>query len=306
MGKIGVVMNPGSGHGLAARLEPWLRLRLGNQVDIHRIMPGVDACAWARNACESGFDRIVVIGGDGTFRSIAGAMIGMETPLGLIATGTNNNISSTLGLPPDPHEAAEIALTGKPQWVSAGRIGDYVFFEGAGIGLEADLWPVGEAIVRHQFKEMLHAPMKLARDRAVEIEIQIDGPSKVQKVRAFTMTISNTPMTGAHLLLAPGIDIRDEPLYLTVYHDLGRLQMIASANQIKKGHHGHGYSEKRYPFMSLKVSAAKPMHVHADGTLIGTLPIEVISIPKAIRVAYPEPGTVQAPPVLEAAGIHPS
>src|SRR5213078_2180224 len=67
------------------------------------------------------------------------ALIGTETPVGLIATGTNNNISSTLGLPADPHEAAEVAIAGEPQWVSAGRIGDYVFFEGAGIGLEADL-----------------------------------------------------------------------------------------------------------------------------------------------------------------------
>ena len=124
MGTIGVVMNPGSGHGLAARLEPWIRLRLGDKVDIHKIEPGVDACAWARERAESGCDRIVVIGGDGTFRSIAGALIGTETPVGLIATGTNNNISSTLGLPSDPHEAAEVALAGEPQWVSAGRIGD--------------------------------------------------------------------------------------------------------------------------------------------------------------------------------------
>jgi len=303
MGTIGVVMNPGSGHGLAARLEPWIRLRLGDKVDIHKIEPGVDACAWARERAESGCDRIVVIGGDGTFRSIAGALIGTETPVGLIATGTNNNISSTLGLPSDPHEAAEVALAGEPQWVSAGRIGDYVFFEGAGIGLEADLWPVGEAIVRHQFRDLMQAPLKLARDRAVVMDIEIDSPPKRQKVRAFTMTISNTPMTGAHLMLAPGIDIRDEPLYLTVYHDLGRLQMIASASEIKKGHHGHGYSEERFPFMRLKVTAAKPMHVHADGTLIGTLPIEVVSIPKAIRVAYPASGAATAPQVLEAAAV---
>ena len=303
MGKIGVVMNPGSGHGLAARLEPWIRLRLGDKVDIHKITPGVDACVWARERSESGCERIVVVGGDGTFRSIAGALIGTETPVGLIATGTNNNISSTLGLPPDPHEAAEVAIAGEPQWVSAGRIGDYVFFEGAGIGLEADLWPVGEAIVRRQFREIMRAPLKLARDRAVVMDIEIDEPPKREKVRAFTMTISNTPMTGAHLLLAPGIDIRDEQLYLTVYHDLGRLQIIASAKKIKGGHHGHGYSEKRYPFMRLKVTAAKPMHVHADGTLIGTLPIEVISIPKAIRVAYPASRTQATEPAVEAAGV---
>jgi diacylglycerol kinase family enzyme len=51
--------------------------------------------------------------------------------------------------------------------------------------------------------------------------------------------------------------------------------------------------------MKLKVEASHPLHVHADGTLIGTLPIEVVSIPKAIRVAYPEPGTFTPRPMLE-------
>jgi diacylglycerol kinase (ATP) len=289
MDKIAVVMNPTSGHGLAANLETWLRLRLRDRLEIHKISPGVDASAWARKKAEEGVERIVVVGGDGTFRSIAGALIGMETPVGLVATGTNNNISAHLGLPHDPHEACEIALSGDAQWVSAGRIGDYIFFEGAGIGLEADLWPVGEALVRHRFREILDAPLRVARDRSCEIDIELEPPPTREKVKAFTMTISNTPMTGAHLLLAPGIDIRDPQLFLTVYHDLGRLDLIASASAIHKGHQGHGYSEKRYPFMKLKVEAAHPLHVHADGTLIGTLPIEIVSIPKAIRVPMPPP-----------------
>lgn len=305
MGKIAVVLNPASGHGLAARLEAWLRLRLGDRLDIHKITPGVDASAWARKKAEAGVDRIVVVGGDGTFRSIAGALIGMDTPIGLVATGTNNNISACLGLPPEPHEAGEIALSGEAQWVSAGKIGDYVFFEGAGVGLEADLWPVGEAFVRHRFREILDAPLKLARDRSVDIEVEIDPPSKPERVKAFTMTISNTPMTGGHHLLAPGIDMRDPKLFLTVYHDLGRLDLIASASAIHKGHQGHGFSEKRYPFMRLKVTAAHPLHVHADGTLIGTLPIEVVSIAKAIRVALPPPAAQTAQEAEPAAAEQP-
>src|SRR3954454_14666139 len=120
MGKIGVVMNPGSGHGLAARLEPWIRLRLGDKVDIHKITPGVDASVWARERSESGCERIVVVGGDGTFRSIAGALIATESPVGLIAPEPTNNTSSTLALPTYRPEAAEVAIAGEPQWVSAG------------------------------------------------------------------------------------------------------------------------------------------------------------------------------------------
>jgi diacylglycerol kinase (ATP) len=295
MEKLAVVLNPHSGQKAGASLEPWLRLRLRNHVDILKLSPEIDAGAWARKKAEEGVSRILVFGGDGTFRTIAAALIGTETPIGLVACGTNNNIAATCGLPHDPHEAVEIALAEEPQWISAGRIGDYIFFEGAGIGLEADLWPVGEALVRHRFRDIISAPLKLSGDRSVELVIEINPPAERQTLTAFTMTISNTPVTGAHLNLAPGIDIRDPALYLTIYHDLGRLKLLASTKQFRKGHKGHGYSIERIPFMRLKVQSEYPCHVHADGTLIGELPIDVVSIPKAVRVALPAPGTVLTP-----------
>ncbi|HYT14083.1 MAG TPA: diacylglycerol kinase family protein [Candidatus Nitrosopolaris sp.] len=295
MEKIAVVLNPHSGQKAGASLEPWLRLRLRNHVEILKLSPEIDAGAWARKKSEEGVSRILVFGGDGTFRSIASALIGTETPIGLVACGTNNNIAATCGLPHDPYEAVEIALVEEPQWISAGRIGDYIFFEGAGIGLEADLWPVGEALVRHRFRDIITAPLKLSNDRSVELVMEIDPPSERITVTAFTMTISNSPVTGAHLNLAPGIDIRDPALYLTIYHDLGRLKLIASAKQFRQGHKGHGYHIERIPFMRLKIQSEYPCHVHADGTLIGELPIDVVSIPKAVRVALPAPGTVLTP-----------
>jgi len=47
--------------------------------------------------------------------------------------------------------------------------------------------------------------------------------------------------------------------------------------------------------MKLKIEADHPLHVHADGTLIGTLPIEVVSIPRAVRVALPSADTMLTP-----------
>ncbi len=295
MGKIAVVMNETSGRESCGRLEPWLRLRLGNRLELLKVEPGVDVAKWARERAEAGAERVLAIGGDGTFRSVAAALIGTETPLGLVAAGTNNNIAATVGLPHDWHEGVEVALQAEPQWISAGRIGDYVFFEGAGVGLEADLWPIGEAFVRHRFREILEAPLKIAGDRSFDLHIEIDPPGVRETVKAFTMTISNTPITGAHLKLAPGIDIRDPSLYLTVYHDLGRLKLVASAHALHQGHKGHGFTTSRYPFMKLKIEADHPLHVHADGTLIGTLPIEVISIPRAVRVALPSADTMLTP-----------
>jgi len=285
--QVAVILNPVSGRGAAAEVLPWLQLRLGGRLDLCEVRPGIDVAAWARGRAEAGLERLLVVGGDGTFRSVASALLGSDVPVGLVATGTNNNIAAVLGLPSDPHQAAEVALAGEPEWISAGRIGDYVFFEGAGVGLEADLFPVGEAIVRRQFREILRAPLRLARDRGVDIDVELDSTPERVRVRAFTLTISNTPMTGAHLQFAPGVDIRDPALFLTVYHDLGRLDMLRAAPGLRQGTHGTGYRAVTYSFMRARIEAPEPLHVHADGTLIGSLPVVVEAIPRAVRVPLP-------------------
>jgi hypothetical protein len=125
--KVGVILNPSSGRGGAGGVRPWLQLRLGERLDLCEVQPGVDVAAWARSRAAADLERLLVIGGDGTFRSIAAALLGFEVPVGLVATGTNNNIAAVLGLPANPYEAAEVALAGEPQWISAGRVGDYVW-----------------------------------------------------------------------------------------------------------------------------------------------------------------------------------
>jgi len=287
--KVGVILNPVSGRGTAGEVQPWLQLRLAERLDLCEVRSGVDVADWVRRRAEAGLERLLIVGGDGTFRSVASALLGSDVPIGLVATGTNNNIAAVLGLPSNPYQAAEVALAGEPQWISAGRIGDYVFFEGAGVGLEADLFPVGEAIVRRRFADILRAPLQLALNRAVDIDIDLDSVPEPIRVRAFTLTISNTPMTGAHLQFAPDVDIRDPALYMTVYHDLGRLDMLRAVPSLRQGTHGSGYRAVCYPFMHARIEAREPLHVHADGTLIGSLPVEVEAIPRAVRVLLPAP-----------------
>jgi diacylglycerol kinase (ATP) len=214
-------------------------------------------------------------------------MLGCPTPLGLVPAGTNNNIAAVLGLPINLYEAAEVALSGQAGWISAGRIKDFVFFEGAGIGLEADLWQIGEAIVRRQFGEILRAPVPLARDRAADLEIELDTQPAPLKVRALTLTISNSRMTGAHLVFAPEADMRKPGLLMTVYHHLNRVRLLRALPLLADGKPGRGYRTARYKFMRALIRAAEPLHVHADGTLIGGLPVEVESIPNAVLVSLP-------------------
>jgi diacylglycerol kinase (ATP) len=302
MGRIGAIVNPNSGQGRGRQLERWLQLRLGEELDLLELAPGVDIRGWARHEVGIGCRRILAFGGDGTFRAVAEALMGVDVELGLVATGSNNNIARALDLPSDPHEATEIALTGNSEWISAGRINGYFFLEGAGIGLEADIWPAAEAVVRRRFRDVLAGPLALAGTVPAAVHIELEGPDFEETVSAWTMTISNVAITGAHLPLAPDADIRDARLYLNVYRSLGPMGTLRTGLDLSRKRPVRPEFVSRHPFMRGRISASEPLNVHADGSLIGTLPIEVESLPNAIRVVVPHPPQSPEPAAAIEAG----
>lgn len=149
--KVAVLVNPGAGGGRALKVWETLRrrferpapasLRTGLSLD-----NGADQAASAEPAAPEGFrlieenapeaaeealvealeegvDRVVVIGGDGTFSlaadvvAVAGA--GERVILGLVPAGTGSDLARSLDLPKRPAACLEQALHGAPRALDA-------------------------------------------------------------------------------------------------------------------------------------------------------------------------------------------
>jgi len=101
----------------------------------------------ARQALAAGASRIIVAGGDGTVRLVAGVLAGTGIPLGIVPIGTANLFARNVGLRPRrPDAAVATALTGRPRpidlgWArlrtEAGWSGEQPFGVLAGIGHDA-------------------------------------------------------------------------------------------------------------------------------------------------------------------------
>jgi diacylglycerol kinase family enzyme len=137
-----VVYNPVSGLGF---LRP-SRARIRREFDARGaatewIETDPDAPDAVREAVGRPFDRIVVIGGDGTVREVAQFLIAAKsrTPIAILGHGTGNMLATSLGIPLFPlGGAVEYALKAPVEEIDVLLVnGAHVCLIGAGQGYDA-------------------------------------------------------------------------------------------------------------------------------------------------------------------------
>ena len=103
--RVKLIFNPGSGKAgespvqlmdVISEMQAWRLVP-----EAYLVEPGSDLPAVVQNALDDGIRMFVVCGGDGTIDAIAGALAGTKATLGIIPTGTQNNVALSLGIPED-------------------------------------------------------------------------------------------------------------------------------------------------------------------------------------------------------------
>lgn len=133
---------PGTGPGPGTRLTVVVNPTKVDDLDATRALVA-DACrrhGWSeptfvlttetetgeqqsRDAVAGGAQVVASLGGDGTVRAVAGALVGTDVALGLLPGGTGNLLARNLGLPVDSLQAAvESMVTGSQRRIDVGLV----------------------------------------------------------------------------------------------------------------------------------------------------------------------------------------
>jgi len=96
-----------------------------------------------REASSKHYDVVVAFGGDGTVNECANGLIGTDTALTCLPSGSNNVVAKLLGIPTDIVDATEhllhLADAWDPRTVDLGVVNGRYFTFAAGMGLDASV-----------------------------------------------------------------------------------------------------------------------------------------------------------------------
>ena len=210
----------------------------------------------------SEYDRIVVSGGDGTLNEAVKGLINFDTAdrrsLGYIPAGTTNDFASTLNIPKNMPEAADIAVNGTEFQCDIGRFNDKTFNYVAAFGAFTDVSYDTPQITKNALGHMAYVfegIKRLSNLSSYHVNIKYDD-GEIDDEVFLCMILNATSVAGIHTAGKRfNVDLNDGLFEMLVFRrptNLIELQSIMTG--LMKGEESRdGYSvikSSRFEFTS--------------------------------------------------------
>jgi len=264
----------------------------------HGILAGVDFKTsgkvgrdLAKEAVKNGDKLVIVSGGDGTIEDVASELVGSDTTLGIIPSGTMNNLARELGVPLDIEQACALLGMGVTRQIDVGRVvakdiakSEY-FLEAAGFGLSAELLPEGQALRKGRWGTLPLSVLKYFETQPEEIHIELDD-DKPLSAHSQLVTVSNAPMLGLNFLIAPDAKMDDGYLDIAIYDGMTKTELLQYFIASSKGKHSDDPKVKFYRARRVHISAREAMDAASDSetTRMKHVELEIDIVPHALSV----------------------
>lgn len=289
--KVKLIFNPAAGNPAesAAQLMESLRLLQAQKFSAEVILvePELQLSAIAHRAAREGAPLMVVSGGDGTIENVALGLVGSRTALGIIPTGSRNNLARSLGIPTDDLAGAVALLrNGRPLRIDVGHVRhretNRYFLEGGAVGLAAALYPAADDIQHGDLGRITEFISTLVSATPSEIRLRLDRRQTVIAERAHLVLVANMPYMGANFQIAPDISFDDCFLDIFVYSGLTKRELIGRALQPPAAE--PDTRVQRFRAKTVEIATDPAMPVMADGVPIGDGSVTVSVKPRSLRV----------------------
>jgi len=245
-------------------------------------------------------DALVVVGGDGMVSLGTNLVAKTKVPLGIVPSGTGNDMARGLGIPVGNTEAAieylVAALAQKARVIDAGLI-HHVDDE---TGEKTSTWfacvlSAGfDAIVNERANILRHPKgpnryllalgIELVKLRPIRYRLVLDGVEMVTE--AALISVGNNVSLGGGMKVTPNAILDDGLFDVLVVQPLSRIAFLRVFPRVFTGKH---LSDPRVTVYRAKrvLIEAERVVAYADGERVGPLPIDIEMVAGALHVLAP-------------------
>ncbi|MCX6286476.1 MAG: diacylglycerol kinase family lipid kinase [Bacteroidetes bacterium] len=211
MKKIIFIVNPISGIGKQKGIEKLIGKHLDASAFefsiIYTEKPG-HAAEISKDAINRGLDAVIAVGGDGTVNETARGIIGSETALGIIPTGSGNGLSRHLKIPMNPAKAIRILNQYKTTRIDTATLNDNLFVSVAGVGFDARVAKEFAKSEKRGFGKYFNiATTAYANYKPRKYTMVIDGQEIIRK--ALMISFANSNQFGNNTSIDPNAKLDD-------------------------------------------------------------------------------------------------
>lgn len=230
-------------------------------------------------------DMIIVSGGDGTVHRAAPLLLKAGVPVGILPTGTANDLARTLHIPTDPDAAAQIIVAGKTRTIDLGEVNGEPFFNVASIGMTADLTRALSGDLKRRWGKAAYA---LTAARLLFTTRPFSGsiasPDGRVDVKTLQITIGNGRYYGGGSAVEESAAIDDGHLHLYSLEMRSPWLLLPLLWAFRKGTHGRHASVRTLVGDDFEIRTSRPRSVSADGEIITKTPARFRILPGSLRV----------------------
>ncbi len=247
-----------------------------------------DATELAKAAVREGLKKIFVVGGDGTLNEVINGIELNQTTVGIIPTGSGNDLSKMIGVNSITDALASLKYQ-EHRRIDLGRAGGRLFVNNLGAGFDAFV-----AATQKKFKIFkgnlgyLFSTLKVLGDfKAYQVEITADGYRFCDRI--MSVSIGNGQFHGGCFKLTPEAVIDDGLLDICIIKELNKTKFLINIPKAIKGTHSCLKEVKSFKAKKIFLYSQRPLFVHLDGEVLlePVKEIEIEILPSSLEVFVP-------------------
>jgi YegS/Rv2252/BmrU family lipid kinase len=245
---------------------------------------------------DSGYELLILGGGDGSVSSVVDFLADHEVVLGLLPLGTANDFARTLEIPADVQGACDTIANGKVVDIDLGLAGENYYVNVASVGLSVGVTQALSPWMKRRVGPLAY-PMAAIKaflshePFSARLTFPEGDHEPVEYGRLLQVAVGNGRFYGGGMIVAPDSGIDDR--HLDVYAiELGRHRdLLGVARYLKSGDFIRNDCVSHYRTPRVRLETDPDLPINIDGEVVAMTPQDFSVAENALKVLVPPEST---------------